>query len=476
MDSTFFDSSCYNLRPQSVTSHVRSHCKKRISYFHNNEIGNFQFGVQHPMKPLRLSYTNDLVCAYRLHEKMRVFCPPKATDHDLMEFHIPSYITFLKNVTPENSEQYSFDADRFNISEDCPIFRGLYDFCQIYAGASVAAALRLTSEDTDICINWSGGLHHAKHNEASGFCFVNDIVLAIQQLLRVFPRVLYIDIDIHHGDGVQEAFYETDRCMTVSFHKYKENGKYFPGTGGLGEIGIGLGKRYCLNVPLKDGMDDESYVALFKDVISDVKDRYQPNAVVLQSGADSLGKDKLGGFNLSIKAHGECVRFVKNWQIPLLVLGGGGYKIENVARCWAYETSILVDAEVPEALPKNAQFYNFFGPDYSLHPPLVRRIENLNTKADLQKLSQQVHERLRLLDGAPSVQLHEFSKDLQDLWEESEEEMRDYQEDAIPDIRPRRRLMLGENEFYDRGSDHDNDDQLVDEDQTMDYVVDNESY
>ena len=117
-----------------------------------------------------------------------------------------------------------------NVGEDCPVFDGLYEFCQLSAGGSVAGAVKLNKEATDIAINWAGGLHHAKKSEASGFCYVNDIVLAILELLKYHLRVLYIDIDIHHGDGVEEAFYTTDRVMTVSFHKY---GEYFPGTGDL---------------------------------------------------------------------------------------------------------------------------------------------------------------------------------------------------------------------------------------------------
>lgn len=117
-----------------------------------------------------------------------------------------------------------------NVGEDCPVFDGLYEFCQLSAGGSVAAAVKLNKQASDICINWGGGLHHAKKSEASGFCYVNDIVLGILELLKYHQRVLYIDIDVHHGDGVEEAFYTTDRVMTVSFHKY---GEYFPGTGDL---------------------------------------------------------------------------------------------------------------------------------------------------------------------------------------------------------------------------------------------------
>ncbi|KAM1158985.1 hypothetical protein ACFX19_032776 [Malus domestica] len=119
---------------------------------------------------------------------------------------------------------------RFNVDEDCPIFDGLYWFCQTYAGGSVGGAVKLNHGICDISINWAGGLHHAEKCEASGFCYVNDIVLAILEFLKQHERVLYVDIDIHHGDGVKEAFYTTDRVMTISFHKF---GDYFPGTGDI---------------------------------------------------------------------------------------------------------------------------------------------------------------------------------------------------------------------------------------------------
>ena len=142
---------------------------------------------------------------------------------------------------------------------------------------------------------------------------MNDIVIGILELLKVHPRVLYIDIDIHHGDGVQEAFYLTDRVMTVSFHKY--GNYFFPGTGDMYELGAESGRYYSLNVPLKEGMDDENYEFIFKPVMKDVIDFYQPSAIVLQCGSDSLANDRLGCFNLSIKGHGECVRY----GLPILI-------------------------------------------------------------------------------------------------------------------------------------------------------------
>jgi len=142
---------------------------------------------------------------------------------------------------------------------------------------------------------------------------------------------------VHHGDGVEEAFYTTDRVMTVSFHKF---GDFFPGTGHIKDIGAGPGKHYSLNVPLNDGIDDESFRGLFRPVIQKVMDVYQPDAVVLQCGADSLSGDRLGCFNLSVKGHADCLRFLRSFNVPLMVLGGGGYTIRNVARCWCYEVSL----------------------------------------------------------------------------------------------------------------------------------------
>jgi histone deacetylase 1/2 len=180
-----------------------------------------------------------------------------------------------------------------------------------------------------------------------------DIVLAIVELLRFNKRVLYIDIDVHHGDGVEEAFYTTDRVMTVSFHKY---GEYFPGTGELRDIGIGSGKNYAVNFPLRDGIDDVSYETIFEPVIDTVMKYYQPEAVVLQCGGDSLSGDRLGCFNLSMRGHANCVNFVRSFGLPTLVLGGGGYTMRNVARTWAYETGRLVGVEMDSTLPYNEYY------------------------------------------------------------------------------------------------------------------------
>lgn len=141
--------------------------------------------------------------------------------------------------------------------------------------------------------------------------------------------------------------------MTASFHKY---GEYFPGTGELRDIGVGNGKNYAVNFPLRDGITDETYKSIFEPVIKAVMDWYRPEAVVLQCGGDSLSGDRLGAFNLSMRGHANCVRFVKSFNLPTLVLGGGGYTMRNVARTWAFETGQLVGSELGPQLPYNDYF------------------------------------------------------------------------------------------------------------------------
>lgn len=390
------------------------------------------------MKPLRMKMTNSLVTSYNLHYKMDVMRPERATFQEMTKFHTDDYIDFLRRVTPETMEDLTSGGSRFNVGDDCPVFVGLYEFCQISAGGSISGARRLNSGQADIAINWSGGLHHAKKTEASGFCYVNDIVLAILELLRHHQRVLYIDIDIHHGDGVEEAFYSTDRVMTCSFHKF---GEYFPGTGSIHDIGVRKGKRYSVNVPLRDGMNDWAYKNTFEPVINSIMENYRPGAIVLQMGADSLAGDRLGCFNLSMKGHAACASFVKKFNVPVLVLGGGGYTIRNVARTWAYETSVLAGESVDSNLPYN-EYFEYFGPDYKLDVP-ANNMDNKNSRHYLQTVISNVTEQLRNLPHAPSVQMHDVPADDHEDTEFDEEDF-----DVRESQRFRDRRIEPANEFF----------------------------
>ncbi|KAJ8711437.1 hypothetical protein PYW07_008679 [Mythimna separata] len=422
----------------------------KVAYFYNADVGNFHYGPGHPMKPHRLSVTHSLVLNYGLHKKMQIYKPYRASAHDMCRFHSEDYIEFLQNVTPQNIQSYSKDLLHYNVGDDCPVFEGLFDFCSMYTGASLEGAMKLNNNACDIAINWSGGLHHAKKFEPSGFCYVNDIVIAILELLKYHPRVLYIDIDVHHGDGVQEAFYLTDRVMTVSFHKY--GNYFFPGTGDMYEIGAESGRYYSVNVPLKEGIDDQSYVQVFKPVISNVMEFYRPTAIVLQCGADSLAGDRLGCFSLSTRGHGECVKFVKNLNVPTLVVGGGGYTLRNVARCWTYETSLLVDENISNELPYT-EYLEFFAPDFQLHPE-INSTNNANSKQYLEAISKHVYDNLKMCQHSPAVQMThvpgDFFPDEYRIKDEPDPDVRISQEEADKIVEPK-------NEFYEDEKDNDKD-------------------
>ncbi|KAG8223985.1 hypothetical protein J437_LFUL012088 [Ladona fulva] len=415
-------SSCRNTSLKMTT---QAHSKKRVCYYYDSDIGNYYYGQGHPMKPHRIRMTHNLLLNYGLYRKMEIYRPHKATAEEMTKFHSDDYIRFL----------------RINVGEDCPVFDGLYEFCQLSAGGSVAAAVKLNKQASDICINWGGGLHHAKKSEASGFCYVNDIVLGILELLKYHQRVLYIDIDVHHGDGVEEAFYTTDRVMTVSFHKY---GEYFPGTGDLRDIGAGKGKYYAVNIPLRDGMDDESYESIFNPIISKVMETFQPSAVVLQCGADSLTGDRLGCFNLTVRGHGKCVEFVKKYNLPFLMVGGGGYTIRNVSRCWTYETSVALGVDIANELPYN-DYFEYFGPDFKLHIS-PSNMSNQNTPEYLEKIKTRLFENLRMLPHAPGVQVQAIPEDATN--EESEDEDKVNPDERMPQQAQDKRIAP-DNEYSD---------------------------
>jgi histone deacetylase 8 len=187
--------------------------------------------------------------------------------------------------------------------------------------------------------------------EASGFCYVNDIVIAIIHLLNHYKRVLYVDLDIHHGDGVQDAFYFSPAVFTLSFHKYCVG--FFPGTGTIEEIGDGSGFSCCLNVPLEDGITDMEYVHIFQSTLEKVHKAYHPQVLVVQCGADCLAGDPLGSFNLTLNGVGNCLEQLLCLNLPTLLLGGGGYHFPNVAKCWTYLTSVAAGVKLPIDIPEH---------------------------------------------------------------------------------------------------------------------------
>ncbi|CAH8267859.1 unnamed protein product [Arabidopsis lyrata] len=360
--------------------------KRRVSYFFEPEIGQ-------PTDPFPSHMAHKLVLTYGLDRHMEISRPYLAGVFDFTQFHSPEYIQFLASLTPMNLKDPSvslnksrfFDLD-VNRHTNSTIFNGLFDYCRASAGGSLSAAVKLNRREADIAINWAGGMHRAKRDRASGFSFVNDVVLAIAELLKVFKRVLYIDIGFRHGDAVEEAFYNTDRVMTVSFHTYTDTP--FPRDGDRREL-------YSLKAPLKNGLKDKSLRNLFRPVINKAMQVYQPEVVVLQCGADSLAGDFT--FNLKVKGHGACLEYIRSFNVPLMVLGGGGSTFRHVARCWCYETAIAVGVgeQLEEELKVNEFHYKpNFQPDFNT----ARDIEIIRNGL-LRQLSQLIH--------VPSVQFQD---------------------------------------------------------------------
>ncbi|MGC8833016.1 MAG: acetoin utilization protein AcuC, partial [Armatimonadota bacterium] len=200
-----------------------------------------------------------------------------------------------------------------------------------------------------VAFNTSGGLHHAMYSRASGFCIINDCVAAIYRLLESVEKVAYVDIDAHHGDGVQAAFYSNPRVLTVSIH---ESGRYlFPGSGFPEEAGEGEGFGYSVNVPLPPGTGDDVYIHAFDEIVPPLLSAFKPDALVTQLGADSHSEDPLAHLNVSTAAYEHAFRFFAHLGIPWVALGGGGYSVNSVSRIWTIAWFIMCRGDVPNPLP-----------------------------------------------------------------------------------------------------------------------------
>lgn len=233
----------------------------------------------------------------------------------------------------------------------------------------------------------------------------------------------------------------------------------FQGTGDSKDIGLLQGKHHSINVPLQEGIDDKTYLALFKPLMQKVMEVFRPSAVVLQCGADSLTGDRLGCFNLTVKGHGECVKFIKSFNLPTLVLGGGGYNIRNVSRCWAFETSVLLDMPLTNSIPNN-DFIQYYGPDYNLHLVPDSALHNANSRESIERIKIRTLQTLSNIEFVPSVQMSQIPPD---WYIEQDEQLSSAQEEIeSSNARPQDGDAIMNSHIEHRGelydSDHDQDD------------------
>ncbi len=321
----------------------------KSSFIYSDEFHQYSYGPQHPMRTIRLKLTYDLLRAYGLFEYPGILQsePQPASEEEVALFHHPDYIAVLRDidrgVIPRNAYAYGLGPG------DNPIIQGVYHVSLLITGATLQAARVVKNGRVPVAFNIAGGLHHAMPNRASGFCYFDDPVIAIKELVAQGRRVVYLDVDVHHGDGVQAGFYDTDQVMTISLH---EDGQFlFPGAGFVEEIGKGPGEGYSVNVPLYPGTDDETYLWAFDQIVPPLVEAFEPDVIVTQLGVDTFVDDPLA--HLQLTTHGFCqiLGRIKAFGLPWVALGGGGYHIANVARAWALAFAMMNDIELPDDIP-----------------------------------------------------------------------------------------------------------------------------
>lgn len=346
----------------------------KTAFLYSDKFGEFDYGANHPMRPLRLKQTYELIKELGLLElpDTKLIEARRATDAEILAFHTPEYLEALKRADSGDALKRADSGDAlkradsrevdtsgtngggetdaaFNIGQgDCPAFPGVFEWSSYSAGASIQAAELILSGEVDIAFNIAGGLHHAMAARASGFCYINDAVLAVKRLLKAGKRVVYVDIDAHHGDGVEKAFIDTDQVLTISIH---ENGFYlFPGTGFVENTGEGQGKGFAINVPLLPGANDVVFVEAFEDIVPAFVEAFKPDVLVTQLGVDSFTTDPLTHMCITTNGFEEMIERFRSFNLPWVALGGGGYNLDNVRRAWALAWAVMNGATVPDNL------------------------------------------------------------------------------------------------------------------------------
>lgn len=322
----------------------------KTAFVYSDDFVKFDYGSGHPLTTVRLKLTSELIraCGLLGPGDSRIVEPVMAGEEEVLSFHAREYVDVLKAV---NSGRAIPGSSRFGLGPgDNPVFPGLFDWSRLVTGGSLLAAELVDRGRTSIAFAPGGGLHHARSSQASGFCYVNDPVIAIQSLVNRGRRVAYIDIDAHHGDGVQEAFYATDRVLTISLHE--TGAALFPGSGFEHETGTGAGTGYSVNIPLPPGSDDEIFLHAFSRTVPWLIETFKPDVIVSQLGVDTFRTDPLSDLNCTTNGFTEAVSGIKAMAPRWVALGGGGYDVSSVARAWTLAWAIMNDTEAPDGMPE----------------------------------------------------------------------------------------------------------------------------
>lgn len=308
---------------------------------YSDAIANAEYSPTHPFKPLRARLFLELLNRYYVQDDFTI-CTPEPLDEELLYlFHDRSYVELLKK-----GDRGEFTPDMLQAglgTGDNPVFRGMYELMRTIAGGTYAGAMMLLNEEARCVFSPIGGLHHAERDRAMGFCYVNDIAVAAEVLIRKGRRVACVDIDAHHGNGVQDAFYTSDRVLTISIHESGET--LFPGTGYETEIGRDKGKGFNVNIPLRAGTDDEVYVFAFDAIVPPLIERFAPDIVLMQIGGDSHKDDPLAHLKITSHGYKRVVTEINKLSPRIMAMGGGGYNVYKTAALWTLAWSVLLDVK-----------------------------------------------------------------------------------------------------------------------------------
>jgi len=314
------------------------------AFIYSNEYMKYQFGPAHPLQPIRLRYTLDLLRRMgAFGEKAKIYEPTLASEEDLQLVHSKEYVEFVKRASASGG--ISLDGG------DTPAMKGIYEGARSAVGGSILGAKLLLNGEAMHAFNPGGGWHHAKVDSAAGFCVFNDIAVATRVLQRDgIKRIAILDIDGHHADGTQEILY-SEPILKISLHRIGPF--FFPGTGFVDEIGEGEGKGYSVNIPLPRGTDDDAYLYAFDEVVPPLLRSYRPQILLNQFGVDGHYLDPLVGLSLTTRTYGAIASAMHALAHELcegryLLFGGGGYEPENTARCWAL-AFLTVAGAAPES-------------------------------------------------------------------------------------------------------------------------------
>ncbi|CAL4060493.1 unnamed protein product, partial [Meganyctiphanes norvegica] len=364
-------------------------------------------------------------------------------------FYRYSWEYFLLRVAPsEILRRFRIWQRKFHMITKCVDFGRHFEFCPIMR-VTTNLRRKLKSEDFWVLAspnwNYSQNLRKLMSFDKSTFVYTCRICTLQLNVVLHKQNIINVNLSLYHDGSLPDPFKTLSKIGIISFKKY-----LFVCHVVLRKTGVGNARFFSTSQ--RKNFSDLMYILIF---MGDVMEFYRPTAIVLQCGADSLSGDRLGCFSLSTKGHGECVNFMRKFGVPLLVLGGGGYTPKNVARCWAYETGILVDAEMPTDIPYNSEYFQYFAPDFSLHPDVITRQENGNSRQYLEAIVKHVHDNLRMVQHAPSVQMQNIPEDGLDLKEND-------------DLDPDKRLHTSEedkrydpdNEYYDGEKDNDKDEDV----------------